>query len=121
MPAYSHLSDEERDQIGMMMAAGRSIGAIAKALACAKSTISRELRRNALESGRYSRILVLAESLQRGKFRKELQLLCDLLHRRGWRAELGCPAEVRWEGQQLLLKGQAVSFPKSFHLCHAQR
>ena len=51
-----------------------------------------------------------AESLQRGKFRKELQLLCDLLHRRGWRAELGCPAELRWEGQQLLLKGQAVSF-----------
>ena len=43
-------------------------------------------------------------------FGKELQLLCDLLHRRGWRAELGCPAEVRWEGQQLLLKGQAVSF-----------
>ena len=37
-----------------------------------------------------------AESLQQGKFRKELQLLCDLLHRRGWRAELGCPAETRW-------------------------
>ena len=51
-----------------------------------------------------------AESLQQGKFRKELQLLCDLLHRRGWRAELGCPAELRWDGQQLLLKGLAVSF-----------
>ena len=50
------------------------------------------------------------ESLQQGKFRKELQLLCDLLHRRGWRADLGCPAEVRWDGQQLLLKGEAVSF-----------
>jgi len=54
MPAYSHLSDEERDQIGVMTAAGRSIGAIAEALSRAKSTISRELRRNALESGRYS-------------------------------------------------------------------
>ena len=32
MPAYSHLSDEERDQIGVMTAAGRSVGAIAKAL-----------------------------------------------------------------------------------------
>jgi IS30 family transposase len=52
--AYSHLSDEERDQIGVMTAAGRSVGAIAKALSRAKSTISRELRRNALESGRYS-------------------------------------------------------------------
>jgi len=32
MPAYSHLSDQERDQIGVMTAAGRSLGAIAKAL-----------------------------------------------------------------------------------------
>src|SRR3974390_3209434 len=54
MPAYSHLSDEERDQIGVMTAAGRSIGAIAKGLSRAKSTVSRELRRNALPSGRYS-------------------------------------------------------------------
>ena len=51
-----------------------------------------------------------AESLQHGKFREELQLLCDLLRRRGWRAGLGCPAELRWDGQQLLLNGQAVSF-----------
>ena len=51
-----------------------------------------------------------AESLQQGKFRKELRLVCDLLRRRGWRAELGCPAEVHWDGQQLLFKGQAVSF-----------
>ncbi|MGO9473448.1 MAG: hypothetical protein ACLPWS_08565, partial [Rhodomicrobium sp.] len=51
-----------------------------------------------------------AQSLHRGKFRKELQLLCDLLYRRGWQIGLGCPAELRWEGQQLLLKGQTVSF-----------
>ncbi len=54
MPAYSHLSDEERDQIAVMRAAGRSICAIARALQRAKSTVSRELRRNALSSGRYS-------------------------------------------------------------------
>jgi hypothetical protein len=51
-----------------------------------------------------------AESLEQGKFRKELRLLCDLLRWRGWRAELGCPAELRWDGEQLLLKGLAVSF-----------
>src|SRR5437660_10522011 len=54
MPAYSHLLDEERDQIAVMRAAGRSICAIAGALQRAKSTVSRELRRNALPSGRYS-------------------------------------------------------------------
>jgi hypothetical protein len=51
-----------------------------------------------------------AESLRQGKFRRELQLLCDLLRQRGWRAELGCPAELRWDGRRLLFKGQAVSF-----------
>ncbi len=55
-------------------------------------------------------ILDDAESLERGKFRKELELLCDLLRQRGWRTGLGCPAELRWEEQRLLLGGQAVSF-----------
>ena len=53
MPAYSHLLDEERDQIAVMRA-GCSICAIARALQRAKSTVSRELRRNGLSSGRYS-------------------------------------------------------------------
>jgi IS30 family transposase len=53
MPAYSHLLDEERDQIAVMRAAGRSICAIARALQRAKSTVSRELQRNGLSSGRY--------------------------------------------------------------------
>src|ERR1700730_16180630 len=51
MPAYSHLLDEERDQIAVMRAAGRSICAIAGALQRAKSTVSRELRRNACPAG----------------------------------------------------------------------
>ena len=46
-----------------------------------------------------------AESLRRGKFRTELRLLCDLFRRKGWRAELGCPAETRWNGRQLLFDG----------------
>jgi transposase, IS30 family len=53
MPAYSHLSDEERYQIGVMAAGGRSVGAIAKARSRSRSTNSRELRRNALQNGRY--------------------------------------------------------------------
>ena len=44
----------ERDQIGVLRAAGRSMGAIARALGRAKTTISRELQRNALPSGGYS-------------------------------------------------------------------
>ena len=55
-------------------------------------------------------ILDDAESLHQGKFRNELRLLCDLFRRRGWRAELGCPAETRWDGRQLLFEGQAVGF-----------
>ena len=51
MRSYSHLSENERDQIGVLRAAGRSMGAIARALGRAKTTISRELQRNALPSG----------------------------------------------------------------------
>jgi IS30 family transposase len=54
MRGYLHLSEDERDQIAVLRAAGRSLGAIAEALCRAKSTISRELQRNALPSGRYS-------------------------------------------------------------------
>ena len=54
MPGYSHLLDDERDQIAVMRSAGYSVSAIAGALRRAKSTVSRELRRNALPSGRYS-------------------------------------------------------------------
>src|ERR1700752_2286658 len=43
MLRYSHLSDDERELIGL-----------AKALGHSKSTISRELSRNKLPSGRYS-------------------------------------------------------------------
>ena len=48
-----HLSEDERDQIGVLRAAGQSMGAIARALGRAKTTISRELQRNALPSGGY--------------------------------------------------------------------
>ena len=53
MRCYSHLSDDE-EQIGLAKALGHSIGAIAQAIGRPKSTISRELSRNKLPSGRYS-------------------------------------------------------------------
>ena len=53
MRGYSHLSDDEREQIGLLKVLGHSIGAIARALRRPKSTISRELSRNRLASGRY--------------------------------------------------------------------
>jgi IS30 family transposase len=53
MRCYSHLSDDEREQIGFAKALGHSIGAIAQAIGRPKSTISRELSRNKLPSGRY--------------------------------------------------------------------
>ena len=54
MRCYSHLSDDERGQIGLARTLGHSIGAIAQAIGRPKSTISRELSRNKLPSGRYS-------------------------------------------------------------------
>ena len=54
MRCYSHLSDDEREQIGLARTLGHSIGAIAQAIGRPKSTISRELSRNKLPSGHYS-------------------------------------------------------------------
>ena len=53
MSGYSHLTAEERDRIAGLKADGLSLGAIARALGRAASTISREIGRNALESGAY--------------------------------------------------------------------
>ena len=54
MGSYRHLTREDREQIATLTAAGWSRRRIAEAIGKAPSTISRELRRNALESGRYS-------------------------------------------------------------------
>jgi hypothetical protein len=51
-----------------------------------------------------------ADSLQQGKFRRELELLVEMLRRRGWRADLGCPAELRWDGHRALYRNEAVGF-----------
>ena len=54
MGCYRHLTPEDREEIAAMRAAGHRNSAIAAALGRSPSTISRELRRNALDSGRYS-------------------------------------------------------------------
>ena len=54
MGSYRHLSREDREQIAVLRAAGHSSAGIAAALGRAPSTISRELKRNALDSGRSS-------------------------------------------------------------------
>ena len=54
MGSYRHLLREEREEIAVLRAAGHSNAVIAVALGRAPSTISRELRHNALNTGRYS-------------------------------------------------------------------
>ena len=54
MGSYRHLSRDDRDGIAVLRAAGHSNAAIAGALRRSPSTISREVRRNALDTGRYS-------------------------------------------------------------------
>lgn len=54
MGSYRHLTREDREQIATLTAAGWSQVRIADEIGKAASTISRELRRNGLESGRYS-------------------------------------------------------------------
>ena len=54
MPCYSHLSSDEREEIAVLVSAGLSVGAIADAIGCHRSTVSRELKRNGLSDGRYS-------------------------------------------------------------------
>ena len=54
MESYRHPSREDREQIAVLRAAGHSNAGIAAVLGRAPSTISREVRRNALDSGRYA-------------------------------------------------------------------
>ena len=53
MSGYAHLSADERDRLAGFLSEGLSLRAISQALGRAPSTISREIGRNALESGVY--------------------------------------------------------------------
>ena len=54
MRKYRHLTPDDREQIAVLRAAGFANSAIAASIGKSASTISRELRRNSLDSGRYS-------------------------------------------------------------------
>lgn len=54
METYRHLSCEDRDQIAVLLVGGHNNTSIARILGRSPSTISRELKRNSLQSGRYS-------------------------------------------------------------------
>jgi IS30 family transposase len=53
MAGGTHLESEERERLAALKAEGLSLRAIARALGRAASTVSRELRRNALPRGGY--------------------------------------------------------------------
>ena len=53
MPGYPHLTRQEREQIAELRAQGLGPTAIGAAIGRDKSTISRELRRNAHQDGAY--------------------------------------------------------------------
>ena len=65
MSGYKHLGSEERDQIAQLKAKGLSNKAIAEAIGRDPSTISRELRRNAQDSGAYRPIFADGSYLYR--------------------------------------------------------
>jgi IS30 family transposase len=80
MRCYSHLSDDEREQIGLAKALGHSIGAIAQAIGRPRSTVWREAR---IERDRALRTFVvdrLAEGWTPSKFQAgsgaETNLVC---------------------------------------------
>ena len=81
MRCYSHLSDDEREQIGLAKALGHSIGTIAHAIGRSKSTISRELCRNRLPSGRYSPLHAAGAYQLRRRREARLQHAPDIIRR----------------------------------------
>src|ERR671932_717680 len=75
MPGGTHLELEERERLAALRADGLSLRAIARALGRAASTISRELRRNALPKGGY--LPVHAEGCYRERRRRQAILERD--------------------------------------------
>jgi hypothetical protein len=55
-------------------------------------------------------VLETSYALRTGKFYRELISLRDLLRRVGWRAEIGTPEDLRWDGKYLLLDRRPVIF-----------
>ncbi|MEO9960170.1 MAG: helix-turn-helix domain-containing protein, partial [Nisaea sp.] len=65
MSCYEHLSSAERERIAILLAAGHLKAGIAKTLGRSRSTISRELERNALPGGDYSPVVADGAYIER--------------------------------------------------------
>jgi transposase, IS30 family len=96
MSNYTHLTASERDQIADLNSVGSGVQAIAAALGRSASTISRELRRNALDSGAYRPIPAEGAYLLRrqrpAKLERDNKLRSYVLARlsEGWTPEQIC-------------------------------
>src|SRR3954454_14050605 len=75
MAGGTHLELEERERLVAFKAEGLSLRALARALGRAASTVSRELRRNALPRGGY--LPVHAEGCYRERRQRRAVLECD--------------------------------------------
>src|SRR3954466_15210345 len=75
MPGGTHLELEERERLAALKAEGLSLRAIARALGRAASTVSREVRRNALPKGGY--LPVRAEGCYRERRQRQAVLERD--------------------------------------------
>jgi transposase, IS30 family len=93
MTAYAHLSLAEREAIAVLRAGGLSLGQIARRLGRVVSTISRELRRNALPKGGYQPVYAEGSYFarrQRAALLERDQRLRRFVHQRlleGWTPE----------------------------------
>jgi len=96
MSNYTHLTASERDQIADLKSVGSGVQAIAAALGRSASTISRELQRNALDSGAYRPVPAEGAYLLRrqrpAKLERDNKLRSYVLARlsEGWTPEQIC-------------------------------
>ena len=91
MRSYRHLTRDDREHIAALKAAGWSQRRIAEAVDKAPSTISRELRRNALDSGRYS--AHVADGAYMARRQRPARLERDALEMTTW----FCDAYASWQ------------------------
>lgn len=78
MSGYNHLDRPERDRIAELKARGLGVTAIAKAIGRHKSTVSRELRRNAHADGTYRPVFAEGSYLFRRQREAVLETDTDL-------------------------------------------
>lgn len=109
--SYRLLLPEEREEIMLGLRVGESIGAIARHLNRASSVISREIRRNSTEDGRYQAFWAHSRSLRRRRASRRRERIADHQLRSYLREKLS----QGWSPQQIAgrlrrdLPGKSVS------------